>query len=331
MATQQKQHFHSIDLLRGLAALTVAFYHYTDFFLAKTHPLSIFCHYGYLGVEAFFVISGMVIPYSLSLKGYTIRQFGRQFVSRIIRIEPAYWASIVLMLMKDASVWFVKADRWIQLDYYNLFLHVFHINAIMHEPWLRGIYWTLAIDWQFYLVLLLFFALFNRREWWIRYPIYALFAFGHWYFPYEWLPYHVASFCAGYILFQYYRGYIGQKELAIILPAMLLMHYRGFDMTHCLATAIPCAIILFINKEWNWSKFIGKTSYSFYLTHVVTGWLLLDGAAEIAGENGWFMGTAIFVAVAFSLLFSKYFYDWVEEPTIQWGKNWHKWSQRAKY
>ncbi len=331
MATQQKQHFHSIDLLRGLAALTVAFYHYTDFFLAKTHPLSIFCHYGYLGVEAFFVISGMVIPYSLSLKGYTIRQFGRQFVSRIIRIEPAYWASIVLMLMKDASVWFVKADRWIQLDYYNLFLHVFHINAIMHEPWLRGIYWTLAIDWQFYLVLLLFFALFNRREWWIRYPIYALFAFGHWYFPYEWLPYHVASFGAGYILFQYYRGYIGQKELAIILPAMLLMHYRGFDMTHCLATAIPCAIILFINKEWNWSKFIGKTSYSFYLTHVVTGWLLLDGAAEIAGENGWFMGTAIFVAVAFSLLFSKYFYDWVEEPTIQWGKNWHKWSQRAKY
>lgn len=330
MASQQKQHFHSIDLLRGLAALTVAFYHYTDFFLAKTHPLSIFCHYGYLGVEAFFVISGMVIPYSLSLKGYTIRQFGRQFVSRIIRIEPAYWASIVLMLMKDASVWFVKADKWIELDFYNLFLHVFHFNAIMHEPWLRGIYWTLAIDWQFYIVLLLFFALFNRREWWIRYPIYALFAFGHWYFPYEWLPYHVASFGAGYILFQYYRGYIGQKELAIILPAMLLMHYRGFDMTHCLATAIPCAIILFINKEWNWSKFIGKTSYSFYLTHVVTGWLLLDGAAEIAGENGWFMGTAIFVAVAFSLLFSKYFYDWVEEPTIQWGKNWHKWSQRAK-
>ena len=328
MATQHKHHFHSIGLLRGLAALTVAFYHYTDFFLPKTHPLSISFAHGYLGVEAFFVISGMIVPYSLAQKGYSIRQFGKQLVSRIIRIEPAYWASIVLMLMKDASVWFIKADKWIELQPYNLFLHVFHANAIMHEPWLRGIYWTLAIDWQFYLVVLTVFALFNRREWWIRYPIYALFAFGHWYFPYEWLPYHVASFGAGFILFHYYRGYIDEKELAIVLPALLLMHYRGFDWRHCLATAIPCAIILFVNAEWKWAKFIGKTSYSFYLTHVVSGWLLLDGAAEIANDNGWFMGSAVIVAVGFSLFFAKYFYDWVEEPTLKWAKDWQKWLKK---
>ncbi len=322
MATQQKHHFHSIDLLRGLAALTVAFYHYTDYFLAKTHPLSISFAHGYLGVEAFFVISGLIIPFSLAQKKYTIRQFGNQLVSRIIRIEPAYWASIVLMLLKDASVWLIKADKLMPLDYYNLFLHVFHANAVMHEPWLRGIYWTLAIDWQFYLVVLVVFALFNRREWWIRYPIYALFGFAHWYFPYEWMPYHVASFGAGFVLFHYYRGYFDNKELAIALPAILLMHCWGFDWRHCLATAIPCAIILFVNAEWKWAKFIGKTSYSFYLTHVFTGWLLLDGAAEIAKDNGWFMGAAVIAGVAVSLWFAKYFYHWVEEPTMKWAKNW---------
>ncbi|MBL7817451.1 MAG: acyltransferase [Saprospiraceae bacterium] len=328
MTTQQKHHFHSIDLLRGLAALTVAFYHYTDYFLPKMHPLSISFAHGYLGVEAFFVISGLVVPYSLAQKHYSIRQFGTQLVSRIIRIEPAYWASIVLMLLKDAGVWYFRANKLIQLEPYNLFLHIFHANAVMHEHWLRGIYWTLAIDWQFYIIILVFFALFNRREWWIRYPIYALFAFAHWYFPYEWLPYHIASFGAGVVLFHYYRGHIDEKELAIVLPAMLLMHYRGFDWRHCLATAIPCAIILFVNAEWKWAKFLGKTSYSFYLTHVVTGWLLLDGATEIAKDDGWFMGTAIIVAVAFSIWLSYYFYRWVEEPTLAWAKNWHKWVKK---
>ena len=328
MATQQKQHFDSIDLLRGLAALTVAFYHYTDFFLSKTHPLSISFAHGYLGVEAFFVISGLVVPYSFAQKNYTVRQFVRQFVSRIIRIEPAYWASIVLMLLKDASIWLIKANMLMPLNYYNLFLHIFHANAVMHEPWLRGIYWTLAIDWQFYIVVLLVFALFNRREWWIRYPIYVLFAYGHWYFPYEWLPYHVASFGAGFMLFHYYRGYMDEKELAVVLPALLLMHCRGFDWKHCLATTIPCAIILFAHAKWQWAKFIGKTSYSFYLTHILSGWLLLDGATLIAKDNGWFMGAAVLLAIAFSLLFAKYFYDWVEEPTLKWAKNWDKWAQK---
>jgi peptidoglycan/LPS O-acetylase OafA/YrhL len=324
VAKQEKHHFHSIDLLRGLAALTVAFFHYTNFFLPKDHPLSISFAHGYLGVETFFVISGLVIPFSLAQKHYTLSQLSPQFISRLIRIEPAYWASIFLMLVKDACVWWVKADKWIEIDKYNLALHFLHANAILHESWLRGIYWTLAIDWQFYLLVLVAFSLLNRREWWIRYPIYTLFAFGHWFTPYEWLPYHIASFGAGFILFHYYRGYIESRELAILLPALLLMHYDGFDYRHCLATAIPCAIILFVKAEWAWAKFLGKISYSFYLTHVLTGWLLLDGLMLIEDKNDWFTGFFILLAIAVSLVCAKFFYDWVEAPTLKWIKAWQK-------
>jgi peptidoglycan/LPS O-acetylase OafA/YrhL len=138
------------------------------------------------------------------------------------------------------------------------------------------------------------------------------------------LPYHIASFGAGFILFHYYRGYIESRELAILLPALLLMHYDGFDYRHCLATAIPCAIILFVKAEWAWAKFLGKISYSFYLTHVLTGWLLLDGLMLIEDKNDWFTGFFILLAIAVSLVCAKFFYDWVEAPTLKWIKAWQK-------
>ena len=327
MATQLKQHFPSIDLLRGLAALTVAFYHYSNFFLPETNPLNFLFARGYLSVQSFFVISGVVVPYSLAQKNYSIRQIGSLFVGRAIRIEVAYWASIALVLFLDACAWYQNIWQWPGMKLYDVFLHFFHLNGIMHQPWLRAIYWTLAIDWQFYIFALLVFPLLNRREWWIRYAFYALFACRFWAQPlYVWLPYHLSAFGAGVMLFHYYQGFMGKKELAIALMVGLGIHHYQIDWELCAATVLPCAIILFVNKEWSWAKFLGKTSYSFYLTHISTGWMLLNGVVRYCGkDNEWLMSVVIFVAVAFSLFFANYFYKWVEVPTLKWGKSWQKW------
>jgi peptidoglycan/LPS O-acetylase OafA/YrhL len=319
LKTQTTQHFDSIDLLRGMAAIVVAFFHFTDFFLPKTNLLNWSSRYGYLGVEAFFVISGMVVPLSLAQRGYSLRQFGSVFLKRIIRIEPAYWASIALMLSKDTIISLYYTGHFPGHSNWNIFLHIFHANAICFEPWIRGIYWTLAIDWQFYLLVCLTFSILNRREWWFRYPIYAAFAYAHFYGPYEWLPYHITPFGAGFILFHYYRGYIDDRELAIVLPAMLLMHYRGFDITHCLATTLSCGIILFIKNVPNLGKFLGKISYSFYLTHILTGWALLSGLS-MQTNNEMLMTIGIFIAIAFSFVCAYFFYNLVEKPTLKWAK-----------
>ena len=329
MTSQQKHHFHSIDLLRGMAALIVAFYHYTNFFLPETNLFNFICARGYLGVEAFFVISGLVVPYSMAQKKYSLRHIGRQFVSRAIRIEPAYWASIVMMLLIDASMWYPYPKKWLySLDFYNLGLHLVHANAIMHQSWVRAIYWTLAIDWQFYIFALLTFPLMNRREWWIRYVFYAFFAFRFWSTPYELLPYHASSFGVGFMLFHYYMGYMGRKELLLVLSAFLYIHFHDIEWQIGVATILPGAIIYFINAEWSWAKFIGKMSYSFYLTHIGSGWMLLHGATKYYKDNHWVMGAMVFVAVGFSMLFAKFFYDWVEEPTLNWVKKWQKWSNK---
>ena len=313
------QHFESIDLLRGLTAIIVAFYHFSDFFLPKTNWLHSAFAQGYLGVEAFFVISGLVIPLSFAQKNYNIGQFKTVVTKRIIRIEPAYWASIVLMILIDVFGRLYERGEWPHFSVFNLFLHIFHANAVFNESWLRGIYWTLAIDWQFYLVVCLAFPLFNRSEFWARYPLYAVFLGGHWLAPYAWLPYHIVPFGAGVVLFHYYRGYANRWELATILAALLFAHFKAFNYEHCLATAISVGIILFVKKVGNIGKFLGKISYSYYLTHVFSGWTLLNGLAMLT-KDPTILTIGVFVAVLISIPFAQWFYNQVEQPTIMWAK-----------
>jgi peptidoglycan/LPS O-acetylase OafA/YrhL len=324
VATQTKHHFSSIDLLRGLAALTVGLYHYTGYFLPETHLLNFLFARGYIGVQTFFVISGLVIPYSLAQKNYDLRQIGSQFISRVLRIEGAYWASIIIAMIMDRRIWFYAPQYWQGLGWHSTILHFFHANAVMHEPWLRQIYWTLAIDWQFYLVALVAFPLLNRKEWWLRYPLYVLFACRFWGTAFEWLPYHLSAFGSGIMLFHYYRGYMGKVELAIALTAMLGWHHQYIEFPLFVGTALPVLIILFAKADWGWTRFIGKTSYAFYLTHIFSGWLVMVSVAEWYKGNDWIMGAAVFPAVGVSLLGAKIFYDWIEEPTLKLSKKWKK-------
>lgn len=317
--TAPTQYFEAIDLLRGLTAILVAFYHFSNYFLPKTNWLHIIFAQGYLGVEAFFVISGLVIPLSFAQKNYDIRQIRSVVLKRIIRIEPAYWASIFLMICIDVFGGLYERGQLPHFGIFNLFLHIFHANAVFHEAWLRGIYWTLAIDWQFYLVVCLTFPLFNRAEWWARYPLYAVFLSGHWLADYAWLLYHIVPFGAGVALFHFYRGYANRWELGVILGALLFSHFKAFGYEHCLATAISVAIILFVKEVGNIGKFLGKISYSYYLTHVFSGWTLLNSLATFT-KDPTILTFAVFAAVAISIPFAQWFYNWVEEPTKAWAK-----------
>src|SRR6476659_1629485 len=89
----------TIDVLRGVAAVAVAWFHFTNgnqqFMSAGLIKSS--GHYGWLGVEVFFVVSGFIIPYSLYRGGYRVRLHWRRFVAkRILRLDPPYIAAIVL-------------------------------------------------------------------------------------------------------------------------------------------------------------------------------------------------------------------------------------------
>ena len=87
-----------IHYLRGVASLAVAWFHLTN---QWKDGVQVSGSYGWLGVEAFFVISGFVIPYSISVnyKTYSTSAFVSFMSRRVLRIEVPYIVSMIVTMM----------------------------------------------------------------------------------------------------------------------------------------------------------------------------------------------------------------------------------------
>ena len=91
------ERLQAVEYTRGVAAFMVMWFHFT--YLLPDGVLRASGLYGYLGVEAFFVISGFIIPYSMDLRHYRLGRDSWTFIGRrIIRLEPPYVMSVLLIL-----------------------------------------------------------------------------------------------------------------------------------------------------------------------------------------------------------------------------------------
>src|SRR2546423_14858364 len=94
------QRLNILDLLRGIASLSVCWFHLTngnEHFLPPGW-LRASGEYGWVGVNVFFVISGFIIPYSLFQSGYRLRDYGRFFLKRILALGPTSLRAITPFL-----------------------------------------------------------------------------------------------------------------------------------------------------------------------------------------------------------------------------------------
>lgn len=163
----------AIDGLRLLAAIAVAAYHFVgtptrDFWgtgsdhalpvVAPTlHPVS---GYGWLGVEAFFLISGFVI--CMSCWDRSPAQFA---VSRISRLFPVYWA-VVLIIVAAGVAATLAGQRWgAPTDLRTTLGNLTMIPSALGVPFTAGVAWTLWVEARFYLLMggLLLIGLTYRR------------------------------------------------------------------------------------------------------------------------------------------------------------------------
>ena len=153
----------TIDALRGLAALAVCLYHTTLLTPFAHGTWASLFHWGYAGVTCFFVISGFIVPYAMHTAGYSLGSAHRFLAKRLVRLDPPYLASIVLMLL----IWYVATTApgfrgqpmSTFVSYSDLPCHLVYLCGFIGQPWVSGVYWTLAIEFQFYLLLALIFPL----------------------------------------------------------------------------------------------------------------------------------------------------------------------------
>ena len=115
---QKKLYFENIDLLRGFAALSVLVYHVIELSAWKDFPISgplVWFRLGWMGVDLFFVISGMVIGLSAFkiLDKNTHKEFWITFLKNIcreIKFPISLWnkKQIVMSVLELALIFVVS-------------------------------------------------------------------------------------------------------------------------------------------------------------------------------------------------------------------------------
>ncbi len=126
-------YIYGIDLVRFTCAVSVAAFHLTW----MTPGIAWLLPFGWVGVQVFFVISGLVI--ANSAHGATPKQF---MTGRFLRIYPAAWCAAAVSYPLFLWGGYARHTTGLIQLYYSMIL--------LPGPFLATAYWTLPIELAFY-------------------------------------------------------------------------------------------------------------------------------------------------------------------------------------
>ncbi|AWA39898.1 acyltransferase [Pseudomonas fluorescens] len=319
----------SVQALRALAAWAVVCHHFMQIFFdfeARGPIGQLFIDKGAVGVDIFFVISGLVIFLSTEGKALPPARF---LLYRLFRIVPAYWLYTVLMAVLVVFARPLLPDQTV--DWSHLLLSLLFIPT--ENPGGYGIYPTLNVGWTLNYEMLFYvlfaWALLFRLQ--VRLLVVAalLFAVCQAWTGFGW----VSQFYRSDIVYEfllgigigmlYRRGWIGP---ALWLPllgigAALVAIYHLPPEPRLLNWGVPSAVLVMASmalerhvERNRLLKLLGDCSYSVYLMHV----LVLSAGGYVArryGINPYLMFIVCALAIAIGSWLS---YEWVEKRSYQW-------------
>ncbi len=313
---------NSIHALRGLASLWVCWFHLTRGGVAfpTWGPLRATGINGWLGVEMFFVISGFIIPYVLYKSRYTLGEYKHFAMKRLIRLEPPYLVSIVLILFLNYASTLSSLYKGppFGLDVTQLMLHLGYLIPFSNYIWINDAFWTLAIEFQYYLLLGLVFPFLMRTKTLgiIISILFMIAAFAidtdkvvlKWFF----------LFFMGFMTFRYYAG-LASRPVSVVLLAVGFIGCRyTIGLEPAMAAVFAVWFILYFKYHNSILEFLGTISYSLYLIHVPIGGRILNlGSRFAVSEIS--QVAVVLVALGVSLASAWLLYYFVEKPAQQWA------------
>lgn len=303
---KEKQHIYQVDYIRAIASLAVALFHLGG----KALPG---LKYGWLGVQLFFFLSGFIICWAIP-KGYGFKMSGKFILKRIIRIEPPYVISVALVV----AMQFLLKENY-QPDWINIFSHFAYLNTFFHLPYLNPVYWTLAVEFQFYLLIAFIFPLIIKR-WGPAVVLILCF-----------LPFvvHISAlsligvlpvFAAGMFYYQYRAKVIGWGILVAGELLALVCCYETSGLLPMYATLLALLILLAPLKANKVITFFANISFSLYLTHDIIGSNLVVRLGQILPKTMVGKGICFVSGIIVSIAFAYLFYLAVERPFLRLSK-----------
>ncbi len=309
----------NLDILRGLAALAVCFFHFDRESLFVGSLYSEIAQYGKLGVDVFFVISGFVIPLSLAKAGFSIQGVWAFLGARFLRLYPAYIATALLAV----GLWYVsilvpgfRGTAQPDLGFDKVFANLTMTCDFMRQDWYVVVAWTLAIEAQYYILVALTFPLLanggrlvrlSTLLFWLGIPL----AVGTGPTVFTW----TALFGMGLLIFLHERKLLSEREFWIFLLFALLVQIQVKDFIGALVGLSTVLAIRFIPQtSCKWLIWIGSISYSLYLLHPLIGGRVMNFCERYSSS----LSSVLFsvpAALSASLFAAMVFYYFLERPS----------------
>ncbi|MFF8411113.1 acyltransferase family protein [Streptomyces omiyaensis] len=340
-ATRRRGRLYVLDGLRLGAALMVVAYHYTAIGAAPWNKpasdvfpeVSRFTGYGYLGVQLFFVISGFVI--CMSAWGRPLKAF---FVSRVVRLYPAYWVAVIATTVTLAVI---PGERQ-RLAWHDVLTNLTMLQEPLGVRPVDAVYWTLFAELRFYLLfaVLVWVGLTYQRVilfccvWGAATILLAPAEPG----PLRTLvmPEYSWFFIAGMAFYLMYRfrpnlllfGIVGVSFCASLAPSIEKFRHiprigeqESWPVVAILAVIFGLMSLIATGKlsgvQWKWLPVAGALTYPLYLLHEFIGWEIIGHFAP-RGIDPWVLVGATTVGM---LVLSYLVYKLVETPLSRYLKS----------
>lgn len=322
----------SVDVFRGIAIITVVLFHFGKL------------PYGYLGVDLFFVVSGLLVSRALisDIEKNRPISFFRFVVTRGIKIWPSYYALLIIgNLLAFALYRTSHPEQIITLKHFPRYA-LFFQNYRGTAHWSFDHVWSLCVEEHFYILLPILFLIVERlgrkKSTAIALVLACILAgilfkiIGHrvGFETHSATHNRIDALAWGVLLSLLQKSVPLRLQSVTRTPALFVLgaalflaslwaHASGnFPLFEAVGfhSVVPFAFFLMLLNSYHWAfagslpiRFVAYYSYNWYLWHLVFVLVVQD----VVGR-GW-IGLVVFVLVSFTagVVFTKM----VEEPMLE--------------
>lgn len=263
-------------------------------------------------------------------------------VQRLMRIYPAFWASVVLVLMFNTFAAEPRFAMPVVLANLTLFPNFFSM------PWMSGVYWTLSIEMIFYVICIWGGVIKFLAKYSVIFAVMVIFilltvvpillvpVFGKKILPIQFTSYYVSFLLSGMLLrictrqnTKTWLPFAGASLPFLFVPVVagqffpvagtfVMFKPHTSVLAHTAALGVFLYFVVFAQRTLaGWWLQLGESSYSLYLFHwpLCAMVIYYIGFATPAAAV-----TTMLVSVTLSVMVARLAFHWVERPSIQLGK-----------